>query len=159
MKDGLIQQVADPTTIYENPANLFVAGFIGTPPMNFFEGTVRRRDDKFVFDDGTWQFELVREHQAAAAKYADKRVAFGIRPEHVGSPTAEATPGAPTIKAKVEVIEPMGAETYLYVNTGRNAFTARIDPHRRCRVGEEVQLAMLPSKAHLFDLQSTLAIL
>jgi multiple sugar transport system ATP-binding protein len=76
----------------------------------------------------------------------------------VGSPTAEGGVALPKISAKVEVVEPMGAETYLYVNTGKHAFVARIDPHRRCRVGDDVQLAIMIEKAHLFDLHTNAAI-
>ena len=155
MKDGVILQVATPLDIYENPANLFVAGFIGTPPMNLFEGFIRRGADGLIFDGQAVQVALAPEMQDKLAAYADKKVVMGIRPEHVGSPVAENTAGAPKIKARVDVLEPMGAETYLYMKAGRHSFIAKTDPHRRCAMGDELQLAFLNEKAHFFNPDTT----
>jgi multiple sugar transport system ATP-binding protein len=88
----------------------------------------------------------------------DKKVIFGVRPEHVGSPTAEAEPGVPKITASVEVIEPMGSETYLYMNTGHNDFIARVDSHRHCNVGDKLDIAVMIDKAHVFDAETSLVI-
>jgi multiple sugar transport system ATP-binding protein len=159
MKDGLVQQVADPNTLYENPANLFVASFIGTPPMNLLSGTLVAVDGQLLFDEGNCRIPVPRDPGGALAPYVGRAVVFGIRPEHVGSMAAETQPGRPRVAARVEVIEPMGSETYLYVNTGRSALIARVDPHRKCRVGDTLQLAVQESQAHLFDPDSTRAIL
>ncbi|MBU0714801.1 MAG: sn-glycerol-3-phosphate ABC transporter ATP-binding protein UgpC [Verrucomicrobia bacterium] len=155
MKDGVVLQVATPLDLYENPANLFVAGFIGTPPMNLFEGVIRRAAEGWIFDGETLQVALQPDMQDKLAAYAEKKVVMGIRPEHVGSPVAENTVGAPKIKARVDVVEPMGAETYLYMTAGRHTFIAKIDPHRRCAMGNELHLAFLNAKAHFFDPATT----
>jgi len=155
MRDGVILQVASPLDLYEHPANLFVAGFIGTPPMNLVEGVIRRAGSGLVFEGAPLQIALPPEMQAKLAAYADKKIVMGIRPEHVGSPVAENTAGVPKITARVDVVEPMGAETYLYLTAGGHALVAKIDPHRQCRVGSELQLAFLNAKAHFFDPDTT----
>jgi multiple sugar transport system ATP-binding protein len=151
MKDGLIQQVATPTDLYDNPSNAFVASFIGTPPMNFFTARIERRDGKLVVRESTFTLPTAEAWQDTLANYVDKEVTFGLRPEHIGSPTAEGMEGAPKIQASVEVIEPMGSETYLYMTTGSNDFIARVDSHRRCQVGDKLDLAVMLDKAHIFD--------
>ncbi len=151
MKDGVVQQVDTPLNVYDRPANIFVAGFIGTPPMNFFRGVIVRQEGKLLFKEGGTQIKLPDEWKECAEQYVDKKIAFGIRPEDVGSPEAESKPNAPKVKAKVEVIEPMGAETYLYLSTGEQSFISRVDAHRKTAVGEDIELSILMSKAHIFD--------
>jgi multiple sugar transport system ATP-binding protein len=158
MKDGFIQQVATPTDLYDSPANIFVAGFIGTPPMNFFEVTLTGQGEKLTLTEDTFTLPVPPAWRERLAPYAGKKVTFGLRPEDVGSPRAESTAGVPHIKATVEVVEPMGSETYLYMNTGRNSFIARVDSHRICRVGERVDLAVVLDKGHVFDSQTTLVV-
>jgi multiple sugar transport system ATP-binding protein len=151
MKDGFIQQVATPTDLYDSPANVFVAGFIGTPPMNFFEVTIVAQGETLVLTEDTFAIPAPAAWRDRLAPYAGKKVVFGLRPEGVGSPTAESLAGVPRLKATVEVVEPMGSETYLYLNTGRNSFIARVDSHRVCRVGERLDLAVMLDKGHVFD--------
>ncbi len=151
MKDGIVQQVDTPLNVYDRPATIFVAGFIGTPPMNFFRGVLVRQDGKLVFKEGATQIRLPDEWKEIAEPYIDKKIVFGIRPEDIGSPEAESKPGASKIKAKVEVIEPMGAETYLYLSTGEQSFISRVDAHRKTAVGEDIELSVLLSKSHIFD--------
>ena len=155
MKDGLIQQVAPPTELYDNPVNLFVASFIGTPPMNFFEGIITGQGGKLAFDEGTFSLEMPEKWNEILGAFVDKKIVFGIRPEHVGSPSAENVPGLPKIRASVEVVEPMGSETYLYMNTDQNEFIARVDSHREARVGGALELSVIMDKVHLFDPEST----
>jgi multiple sugar transport system ATP-binding protein len=158
MKDGLIQQVDAPTQLYDNPANTFVAGFIGTPPMNFFDAVIVQQDGKLLLKEETFTIEIPAHWRDKLGAHVNKKVVFGVRPEHVGSPTAEAAPGVPKIMANVEVIEPMGSETYLYLNTGCNDFIARVDSHRRCSVGDKLEIAVMIDKAHVFDAETRLVI-
>ena len=151
MKDGVIQQVAEPIELYDNPCNKFVAGFIGTPPMNFFEGVITVKDGKLSFVEPGFEFAIPEEWKAQLAPYADKKVTFGVRPEDIGTEEAEKTPNMSRVKAKIEVVEPMGSESYVYLNTGENSFIARVDPHKKLRVGELESLAVLLPKAHFFD--------
>ena len=151
MKDGIIQQVAEPLELYDNPCNKFVAGSIGTPPMNFFDGVITNKDGKLTFVEPGFEFAIPDEWKSRLESYVDKKVTFGIRPEDLGSDEAEKAPDMPKVKAKIEVVEPMGSETYVYLNTGENSFIARVDPHKKLRVGELESLAVLLPKAHIFD--------
>jgi len=153
MKDGLIQQVADPITLYDKPANRFVAGFIGTPPMNFFDGTVAA-DGGLRFVEPTFSLPLPEAWKTVVGPYVGRKMVFGIRPEDVGSAAADRSADAPRFKAKVDVIEPMGSESYVYLSTGSNTFISRVDAHRTVRTGETVEVAVLMAKAHLFDAET-----
>ena len=93
------------------------------------------------------------------APYADKKMTFGVRPEDIGTKQAEEAPGMPRVTARVEVIEPMGSETFVYLNTGENTFIARVDPHRQVKVGEQVSFAVLLPNAHLFDGETELTVI
>jgi len=158
MKDGIIQQVDEPLNVYDNPANLFVAGFIGTPPMNSFQGTIKKQADGLVFYNNEMEIKLPSEWKEKAGSYINRKVVFGIRPEDLGSEEAERQKDAPVITAKVEVVEPMGSETYLYLSTGAHSFISRIESHRRTSVGENISLACDLRKAHLFDGETELVI-
>ncbi len=153
MKDGIIQQVDTPLNIYDGPANLFVAGFIGTPPMNFFKSKIQKIDNSLFIVDNMIKMQIPEKWREKVEPFIGKDVVFGSRPEDIGSPEAESRPAPESqkINAKIEVIEPMGAETYLYLNTGTQSFISRIDAHRKVVVGEEVSLSVLMSKTHLFD--------
>ena len=159
MKDGIIQQVDTPLHIYDNPANIFVAGFIGTPPMNFFNGHLEKVGEDIFFKTHTLSIRLPKEWNAKAEDYLNKDVVFGIRPEEIGSERAEAEENAQRMKAKVEVMEPMGAETYLYLDTGdKTSCIARIDAHRKVIIGQEVNLALSLATAHIVDPKTELLI-
>ncbi len=150
MKDGIIQQVDTPLNIYDNPANVFVAGFIGTPPTNFFEGTIEREGSAIFFKHKVMNIRLPKDWKLD--NYVGKTVIFGLRPEHIGSEIAELDKSAQKIKAPIEVIEPMGAETYIYLETGGSSLcVAKVDPHRELKLGETIELAITLSKAHIFD--------
>ena len=157
MKDGVILQVDDPLALYHQPVNLFVAGFIGSPAMNFFKGTVQRAADHLAFVETNDQAPPVRIRlderlSARTAGRVDRPVILGIRPEDLGEPVAESTPeSAPVIEATLEVIEPMGAETYLNLFTGATSFIARVRPSHGLTVNKTVRIAFDLDKAHFFD--------
>jgi multiple sugar transport system ATP-binding protein len=155
MKDGLIQQVAAPLELYNRPANRFVAGFIGSPPMNFFNGTVEQGGGGVVFNEGGFRIRVDERHARVLSGLVGRAMVFGIRPEDIKdvSQIVQANP-AECIKAKVEVVEPMGAEVFLYMNTGRNSFIARVDSHQKGDVGAAITLQMNVRKGHFFDAQS-----
>ena len=159
MKDGLIQQVADPLTIYEKPANLFVAGFIGTPPMNLFHGRLERTGKTFCFTDGDINLALPASWNKVAEQQGDKPVVFGVRPENIGHKDAAAELSSPKLRARVEVVEPMGAETNLNLKTEHASLIATVDPHIRPKVDEIIELPIDLSMAHLFDAESEKMIL
>lgn len=160
MKDGFIQQVDTPLNIYDNPTNMFVAGFIGTPPMNFFKGTVEKIDGALYFKDNTTvSIKLPEDWKEKAETLIGKAAVFGIRPEDIGSDRSEGDPNAPRVNAKIEVMEPMGAETYLYLNTGTQSFIACVEAHRKAAVGDAISLSLAMKKAHLFDAASELRLI
>ena len=158
MRDGDIMQVATPAEIYERPANLFVAGFIGSPPMNLFHGTLETAANRTVFVEtgstGRPPLRLgltPRLAAAAAAAGPGGRVVLGVRPEDV-HPALER--GGPGVGARVELVEPMGAETFLHLSTGATAFIARVRPATALAMGDDAQVAFDLDKTHLFDAQT-----
>jgi multiple sugar transport system ATP-binding protein len=156
MKDGNIMQVAEPLELYNHPDNLFVAGFIGSPPMNFFRGSLRRAAGhvSFVEDNPAAPLTVALDEKLAArsSAYLDKAVVFGIRPEAIhDSLTMGSAGGGPTAEVRVEVSEPMGSETLLYLDTGKTSFIARVNPTDRFDAGQRVQVTFDLTHAHLFD--------
>jgi multiple sugar transport system ATP-binding protein len=153
MKDGEIMQVAAPLAVYNQPANLFVAGFIGSPPMNFFKGTVRRTEHGLQFieaHEGATPVGLILNSALAAkaSSYVGRAVVFGVRPEDIREPT---TPDEPGAEATIEMVEPMGAETYLHLSSGASSFIARVRPTDAFQIGQRIKLVFNLDKAHLFD--------
>ncbi|MFA5057650.1 MAG: sn-glycerol-3-phosphate ABC transporter ATP-binding protein UgpC [Opitutaceae bacterium] len=157
MKDGNIMQVAEPLTLYNHPENLFVAGFIGSPPMNFFPGMVERDGHQLVFteadnDQTPLRIRLTDALARKAERHVGRPLVFGIRPEDVDDAftVAETDPGR-TAEVKIEVVEPMGAETYLYLDTGKTSFIARVRASDRFDTSHRLQVLFDVEKAHLFD--------
>jgi len=157
MKDGDILQVAAPLELYNHPANVFVAGFIGSPAMNFFPGTLRAAGPDLQFVEANphappLTLALPATFATRAAANAGRAVILGIRPENIQEAPASAVPDpAPTAEARVELIEPMGAETHLHLHTGATAFIARIGPARHFRSGQVARVSFDLGPAHLFD--------
>jgi multiple sugar transport system ATP-binding protein len=164
MKDGHIQQVAPPLELYNRPDNLFVAGFIGSPPMNFFRGTLRRDGQTVRFvetNDKSAPASLVLTDDLArrAAGHLGRPVVFGIRPEDVQDTLTLSNPDpGRTLDVRVDVSEPMGAETLLYLDTGATSFIARVRPTDRFEPNQRVKVLVNVEKGHLFDAQSEKAL-
>jgi multiple sugar transport system ATP-binding protein len=155
MKDGAIMQVAERLELYDNPGNLFVAGFIGSPPMNFFRGTLESDGERMIFTETGNGHESVRlplsqALSAKAAAHLGKTVVLGIRPENV-SLCDPVSGRAATVEARIEVVEPMGPETYLYLTSGTTAFVARVPPGGCYVVNQRIQVSLDPEKVRLFD--------
>jgi multiple sugar transport system ATP-binding protein len=153
MKDGLIQQVAEPIDLYDNPKNMFVAGFIGSPPMNFFKGTIQQQTGALWFhEDGGMSVRINDPMAAKLTGHVGKQVVFGCRPEDIND-QAHASYAQPdqVAGATVEVVEPMGAEVYIYLNTGKHSFVARVNGHQRATVGQKLTVAFDMKKCHFFD--------
>lgn len=155
MKEGVLQQLADPITIYDQPKNKFVAGFIGSPPMNFMKGTVLKKDGKMYFDESKFKVKLVEDMNAKMAPYLGKEVFFGIRSEDIYDKlfVSEAPPEN-IVRVNCEVYEPMGSEVYLYLNTGRHTFIARVGAHDKPKVNQDMDVVFDMSKVHFFDKDS-----
>ena len=171
MKDGFIQQVDAPQKLYEFPCNLFVAGFIGSPQMNFIEAKVLKEGDTFFVEFGSedtktragvkYKIRLPesKNKNDCLVPYIDKEVIFGIRPEHVHN-EADLVANLPdgVVEANVEVTELMGAETYLYMNCEGQAINARVDPSNTARPGDTIKIALEPGRIHLFDKETEVTI-
>ncbi len=159
VKDGQIQQVADPITLYDKPVNKFVASFIGSPPMNFLPGTLINLDEKVYFQNGPLRVRVVDSQASKLASYATKDIIMGIRSEDVYDKlfASEASPEN-TVRATCEIVEPMGAEAYLYLRAGANTFIARVSGHVRPGVNQDLDLVFDMSKAHFFDKNTEMAI-
>lgn len=152
MKDGVINQVADPITLYDKPVNKFVAGFMGSPPMNFVKGRIIKKDSKFFFTDGGFTVKIVEGMYKKLAAYDNKEIFFGIRPEDIYDKlfTSQAS-SENTVKAVVEIVEPMGAEAFLYITAGKSSLIARVGGHDRPEVHQDMDLVFDMSKAHFFN--------
>jgi multiple sugar transport system ATP-binding protein len=151
IKDGIIQQIADPITIYENPANKFVAGFIGSPPMNFMEGKIIRKDGRLYFEESKIQVKIQERMYDRLLPFESKKVVFGIRSEDIYDKLfVSSAPPENTVTVTCEVVEPMGSEVYLYLNTGKHTFIARVGPHNRPQVNQDMELVFDMSKVHFF---------
>ena len=163
MKDGYIQQIDSPINLYENPVNKFVAGFIGSPQMNFINAKLLMVDGKFTIEFGSEDTKTSRGRkfyvEVPAAKadealkyYVDKEVILGVRPENIHDEEmflSSAKTGI--IEASVDVTEMLGAETYLYLTCEGFPLTARVSPRCSARPQDVVKLAIDPNKIHLFD--------
>jgi multiple sugar transport system ATP-binding protein len=155
MKDGIIQQVAEPLDLYAHPVNQFVAGFIGSPPMNFFPGTIEQRAGGLWFVADAFALRMDDPKASRLNERVGKPVVFGIRPEDMADALFIAQPHTDhQVKAKVEVIEPMGAEIYLYLSVGRHSFVARVGSSQTAEVNQELTLVVNMKKAHFFDTTS-----
>ncbi|HVU18574.1 MAG TPA: sn-glycerol-3-phosphate ABC transporter ATP-binding protein UgpC [Candidatus Didemnitutus sp.] len=147
MKDGEIQQVAAPLELYDRPRNLFTAGFIGSPAMNFISGRIETKtgESRLVEKTATSPIEFALPAPLAARAGSATEVVLGLRPEDL----VIGTTGA--FSARVELSEPMGAETYLHLRTAGHALVARIAPGIHHSIGAIVSVSFDPAKAHLFD--------
>ena len=164
MKDGFIQQVDTPQNLYLYPGNLFVAGFIGSPQMNFIESKLLKEGDDFFVEFGTedtktragvkYKIKLPasKNKDGVLDAYVGKEIIMGIRPEDVHNEEeliAQFPDGI--VEANVEVTELMGAETYLYMNCEEQTINARVSPTNTAKPGDRIQITLEPSKIHLFD--------
>ena len=153
MKDGFVQQTNTPLNLYHHPVNKFVAGFIGSPAMNFMDGTIADNKGLFFKERGTGlSLKLPKEHHARLKKYHGKDVWMGIRPEHI----AEAKQARGTTFArcaiKVDIVEPMGNEIFVYFTSGGSTqYVARIVTTVEPAAGKMMDVAFDMSKAHFFD--------
>ena len=154
MKDGLIQQVDTPQNLYDNPVNLFVAGFIGTPQMNFINCVLDKKADGYYITFGSNSLKLPADKATdeLLGEYAGREVVAGIRPEciHDDAPSLRQMSEA-VIETDVEVTELMGAEIYLYLVAEETNLTARVSARSTARAGDIINVAFDMSRVHLFD--------
>ena len=153
LKDGVLQQLDTPQNLYERPANMFVAEFIGSPAMNFFDAQLVGTPEEMYVDGGTFKL-LVPESKRSLSKYLGRKVIFGIRPEHITDRTEASKVHGNTMKVRVDVVEPLGAEAILYLLTGNKDFVARTDYRPDLRAGQDIEVVVNMEHMHLFDPQT-----
>jgi multiple sugar transport system ATP-binding protein len=159
IQDGILQQIDSPRNLYNKPDNVFVAGFIGSPSMNFFNSTLIAEEGDLFVDAGDFRIPVPEDRKAVFGDYTGKEVVLGIRPEHIHS--AEFAPpsivSAP-ITATVDVVELLGHELHLFLNTGSNSCVSIVDTRLAPSVGNDVDLVVDAEQIHLFDPETELAI-
>lgn len=159
LSGGILQQIDTPFNLYNNPRNVFVAGFIGSPSMNFFDATLKEENGGVHVDADTFQITIPADKAVPFKPYIDKRVVLGLRPEDIHD--AEFRPPNITpaqIEANVEVVEQMGNEMILYLEDGGKNFIARVDPRTRARVGGRLGAVINIDNLHLFDADTELSL-
>ena len=150
MKDGWVQQVGEPMEIYSRPQNKFVAGFIGSPAMNFIPATITEQSGTLYAEASGVKVKVPADRTARLAAYKGQSVALGIRPEDLRvSPTNELSDQA--FDAVVDVVEPLGAEILLDVTVAGQSVVARVEPGIKARPHEKIRMAFVPERTHFFD--------
>ncbi len=156
LRDGVLQQIGAPQMVYDNPSNMFVAGFIGSPAMNFYDAKLTGTADDMTIEvfGGSVSLSVPPDKRAGFAGRIGEDLIFGLRPEDIFDPTF--APGRATIDqivdARVEVSEPLGSEVYLYLLSGDDtSYIARVDPRTTAVVGEDFKLVFDMNHVHLFD--------
>jgi len=153
MKDGEIQQVEHPLKIYDRPVNRFVAGFLGTPPMNFFTGMIRYRNDGVYFEYGSDSIRLADRWKDRLSKYKDMEMVLGVRPENFSPQSEGKVAGRDNaMKMKIEVVEPLGDKMDVYMAMKAHPhIVCRVDSHAGLKEGQEVTLAIDIQQVHVFE--------
>ena len=162
MKDGIVQQVDTPIELYERPRNMFVAGFIGSPQMNFFDAKLVKEDDGVYVVLGADRLKLPegKASKEALNNYFGKEVVLGIRPEHIHEEESFiANQPEGVVSAYVDVTEMMGAETYLYLQVNDTKSIARVNARSNATIGDTIKVAFDLNKIHLFDKDTELTII
>ncbi|MBI3291912.1 MAG: sn-glycerol-3-phosphate ABC transporter ATP-binding protein UgpC [Elusimicrobia bacterium] len=156
MRDGVIQQIDTPLGVYNHPINKFVAGFIGSPPMNFIKVAVVQEGEEIWLDEGQFSVRVPAAKRSAGLPYVGREVVLGIRPEDIydkllyGNNSTEGK----IVSGTVEVVEPMGNEILLFLVAGRHPIVARVTANNEAQVNQEIELIFQMDKAHLFDLDT-----
>jgi multiple sugar transport system ATP-binding protein len=158
MKSGAIQQVAEPMTVYRQPANVFVAGFIGLPPMNFFHGSMVQQDGTLLFRERPpsgvaglgFAVQLERQKNGNLSGFEGRKVVLGLRPEDIQPSVRDSAPDR-GVEAVVETVEAMGSEAHLYANSGAHSFVVRTRGAERIQPGQKISFGFDMSHARFFD--------
>ena len=162
MKDGFVQQVDTPANLYNKPCNMFTAGFIGSPQMNFIDAMLSKNENGvfLTFGDETVKLPEGKASNPALNDYIGKTVVLGIRPEDIHDEDAFlSTQDSATVSAYVDVTEMMGAEYFLYLTIADKAFTARVNPRTTAKIGDTIKVAFDVNKIHIFDKETELTII
>jgi len=156
---GDLQQLDTPQNLYDHPNNLFVAGFIGSPAMNFFPAKITKDGNQFFVDTEDFKVQIPDSGAGPFKALDGRKVVFGIRPENIHDPEfAPQNIHGEKVSSKVDVTELMGNETLLYLVSGKNTYVGRVDPRSNLRVGNQAQFIFDMDKFHIFDAETEQAI-
>ena len=162
MKDGIVQQVDTPANLYNKPCNMFTAGFIGSPQMNFIDAMLSKNEEGvfLTFGNETVKLPEGKASNPVLNDYIGKTVVLGIRPEDIHDEEAFVSASeSSVVNAYVDVTEMMGAEYFLYLTIADKAFTARVNPRTTAKIGDTIKIAFDANKIHLFDKETELTII
>jgi multiple sugar transport system ATP-binding protein len=152
LRDGILQQVGRPQDLYEHPDNIFVAGFIGSPAMNFFDVTVKGEPESLQLDAGPFQLSIPLAKAAGLLKYRGKKVILGVRPESIHDSDFPRSGVVPVpVEAHVDVLELIGNEVFLHLISDAASFLARVDPRTKAKPGQKIEVLFDLSEMHAFD--------
>ena len=156
MKDGIVQQIAGPLELYDKPSNKFVAGFIGTPPMNFFNVDVVKENDNLVLKEGAFDIQVPDFMKDKLINFVGQTIMMGVRPEDIYDKLFLNISHHVTasFNATVDIVEPLGSEIYLHFNTGKNIMVAKVDSNNKTVSNQSIELVFDLKKIHLFELDS-----
>ncbi|MFX0095249.1 MAG: ABC transporter ATP-binding protein, partial [Candidatus Hodarchaeota archaeon] len=157
MNEGLLQQVGTPDEVYSYPSNMFVAGFIGSPSMNFVQGTINDIDGSLAFVSELFTYNVPNHYISSMEAYRGKTVTLGVRPEHI-----KLNPGSSdsNITAKVGVLEPIGSDTFVYIDfPTESTLIVKIEGYASLTLGQEVDVSFQDSYIHFFDAETEKRIL
>ncbi len=159
MDDGRIQQSGLPLEVYKQPTNKFVAGFIGSPAMNFIDSKIIKENGDYFIDAESFKVKVPEAFYSKISDYVGKEVIFGVRPEdlHDKQFTSNVTPSN-TIKAKVDVVEPLGAEVLVHLACGKHFLIGKMDTRTQVKVEQNMEIAINIEKTHIFDPETLLVI-
>lgn len=160
MKDGIVQQVDAPQRLYDEPCNMFVAGFIGSPQMNFINGVVVKDGDTYALEIGTnLKTRIKLPVSKDVSEYLGKEVVMGIRPEHIYDDAESIGKfNGSVLDVSIEVVEPMGSEKYIYADYDGTQITGRVEPDSKTDAGDAIKIAIDPEKIHIFDKETEMTI-
>jgi multiple sugar transport system ATP-binding protein len=160
MKDGVIQQVDGPLSLYDRPSNKFVAGFIGSPPMNFVEVEIIKKDEEIFLSEGMFELKVPKQFKEAVAPYTSKKMTLGVRPEDIYDKLfyTMGPKDGNSFSATVEVVEPLGSEIFLHFNTGKNTLVAKVDAHNQAKTNQVIELIINMNKVHLYDTRTGISV-
>jgi multiple sugar transport system ATP-binding protein len=152
MNHGILMQVDTPQNLYDSPNNLFVAGFIGSPAMNFFNAEITQEGSEIKIKTDSFEVAVPEERKAALKPYVGKSVIFGLRPEDIHDPNF-APPAiiAQNVEAQVDLTELMGNEIFLFLKSGETEYVARVDPRTSYKMDDKVTMAFNMENMHVFD--------
>jgi multiple sugar transport system ATP-binding protein len=161
MRDGILQQLDTPQNLYDSPANMFVAGFIGSPAMNFFEAKLDRINGGLaVAVGGDFVVPVPQQKLDRLGSHVGKSVYFGVRPEdvHDANYVPRGVDESARLTTNVNVVEPLGSEVYAYIENSGREFIGRLDPRTSARTGQSVEIVLDIDKMHIFDRETEKAL-